>query len=102
MRKHLFALVLLTGCTDAAMDPGAGGGGGKGDGSNVTFGDQTTAWELVVGYAGDAVVNDVTPVDGGGMFAKPDAVAAVVAMLASSDAYFVTGTEVRVDGGTHM
>jgi NAD(P)-dependent dehydrogenase (short-subunit alcohol dehydrogenase family) len=26
----------------------------------------------------------------------------VVAMLASSDAYFVTGTEVRVDGGTHM
>jgi NAD(P)-dependent dehydrogenase (short-subunit alcohol dehydrogenase family) len=42
------------------------------------------------------------PVEGGGMFAKPDAVAAVVAMLASSDAYFVTGTEVRVDGGTHM
>jgi NAD(P)-dependent dehydrogenase (short-subunit alcohol dehydrogenase family) len=42
------------------------------------------------------------PVDGGGMFAKPDAVAAVVAMLGSSDAYFVTGTEVRVDGGTHM
>jgi len=42
------------------------------------------------------------PVDGGGMFARPDAVAAVVAMLASSDAYFVTGTEVRVDGGTHM
>jgi NAD(P)-dependent dehydrogenase (short-subunit alcohol dehydrogenase family) len=42
------------------------------------------------------------PLDGGGMFAEPDAVAAVVAMLASSDAYFVTGTEVRVDGGTHM
>jgi NAD(P)-dependent dehydrogenase (short-subunit alcohol dehydrogenase family) len=36
------------------------------------------------------------------LFAKPDAVAAVVAMLGSSDAYFVTGTEVRVDGGTHM
>jgi NAD(P)-dependent dehydrogenase (short-subunit alcohol dehydrogenase family) len=44
----------------------------------------------------------VLPVDGDAMFAKPDAVAAVVAMLASSDAYFVTGTEVRVDGGTHM
>jgi NAD(P)-dependent dehydrogenase (short-subunit alcohol dehydrogenase family) len=42
------------------------------------------------------------PLEGGAMFAKPDAVAAVVAMLASSDAYFVTGTEVRIDGGTHM
>ncbi|RAV12818.1 short-chain dehydrogenase [Mycolicibacterium sp. GF69] len=42
------------------------------------------------------------PVDGGGMFAKPDAVAAVVAMLAAPEAYFVTGTEVRIDGGTHM
>ncbi|WP_082962217.1 SDR family NAD(P)-dependent oxidoreductase [Mycobacterium sp. 852014-52144_SCH5372336] len=42
------------------------------------------------------------PVDGDGMFAKPDAVAAVVAMLAAPEAYFVTGTEVRVDGGTHM
>lgn len=34
-------------------------------------------------------------------FAAPDAVAAVVAMLASKDAYFITGTEVRIDGGTH-
>lgn len=42
------------------------------------------------------------PVDGGAMFAKPDAVAAVVAMLAAPEAYFVTGTEVRIDGGTHM
>ncbi|OBF30905.1 short-chain dehydrogenase [Mycobacterium sp. ACS1612] len=47
-------------------------------------------------------IMSLLPVEGGGMFAKPDAVAAVVAMLASSDAYFVTGTEVRVDGGTHM
>lgn len=68
MRKTLFALVLVAGCTDAAMDPGSGGGGGgKGDNPNVAFADQTTAWEMVVGYAGDAVVNDVTPVDGGGM-----------------------------------
>ena len=47
-------------------------------------------------------ITPLLPVEGGGMFAKPDAVAAVVAMLASSDAYFVTGTEVRIDGGTHM
>ncbi|HYO05140.1 MAG TPA: SDR family oxidoreductase [Mycobacterium sp.] len=43
----------------------------------------------------------VLPLDDGAMFAKPDAVASVVAMLDSSDAYWVTGTEVRVDGGTH-
>jgi NAD(P)-dependent dehydrogenase (short-subunit alcohol dehydrogenase family) len=47
-------------------------------------------------------ITSVLPLKGGVMFAKPDAVAAVVAMLGSSDAYFVTGTEVRVDGGTHM
>lgn len=34
-------------------------------------------------------------------FAAPDAVAAVVAMLGSTDAFFVTGTEVRIDGGAH-
>jgi NAD(P)-dependent dehydrogenase (short-subunit alcohol dehydrogenase family) len=39
---------------------------------------------------------------GGAMFADPAAVASVVAMLGSADAFFVTGTEVRVDGGTHM
>jgi NAD(P)-dependent dehydrogenase (short-subunit alcohol dehydrogenase family) len=42
------------------------------------------------------------PLENGAMFAKPDAVASVVAMLGSPDAYWVTGTEVRVDGGTHM
>jgi NAD(P)-dependent dehydrogenase (short-subunit alcohol dehydrogenase family) len=47
-------------------------------------------------------IRAVLPVEGGAMFAKPDAVAAVVAMLGSPEAYWVTGTEVRVDGGTHM
>lgn len=32
----------------------------------------------------------------------PDAVAAVVAMPGSPDAYFVTGTQARVDGKSHM
>jgi NAD(P)-dependent dehydrogenase (short-subunit alcohol dehydrogenase family) len=35
-------------------------------------------------------------------FADPDAVAAVVAMLGSPEAFFITGTEVRIDGGAHM
>jgi NAD(P)-dependent dehydrogenase (short-subunit alcohol dehydrogenase family) len=35
-------------------------------------------------------------------FAGPDTVAGVVAMLASDDGSFITGTEIRIDGGTHM
>ncbi|MFI0264361.1 SDR family NAD(P)-dependent oxidoreductase [Streptomyces sp. NPDC017056] len=35
-------------------------------------------------------------------FAPPEAVAGVIAMLASEDGAFVTGTEIRIDGGTHM
>ncbi|MFD4259191.1 SDR family NAD(P)-dependent oxidoreductase [Streptomyces sp. NPDC058534] len=35
-------------------------------------------------------------------FADPSAVAGVVAMLASDDGAFITGTELRIDGGTHM
>lgn len=42
------------------------------------------------------------PLAGGAIFAKPDVVAAVVAMLGSAEAYFITGTEVRIDGGSHM
>jgi NAD(P)-dependent dehydrogenase (short-subunit alcohol dehydrogenase family) len=34
-------------------------------------------------------------------FAGPQSVAGVVAMLASDDGAFITGTEVRIDGGTH-
>ncbi|AJP00340.1 short-chain dehydrogenase [Streptomyces cyaneogriseus subsp. noncyanogenus] len=35
-------------------------------------------------------------------FAGPEAVAGVVAMLASRDGEFITGTEIRIDGGTHF
>jgi NAD(P)-dependent dehydrogenase (short-subunit alcohol dehydrogenase family) len=55
-----------------------------------------------VDYSLFGKITPLLPVDGGGMFAKPDAVATVVAMLGAPEAYFVTGTEVRIDGGTHM
>ena len=35
-------------------------------------------------------------------FAPPSVIASVIAMLASDDGAFVTGTEIRIDGGTHM
>lgn len=34
-------------------------------------------------------------------FAGPETVAGVVAMLASDDGAFITGTEIRIDGGSH-
>lgn len=47
-------------------------------------------------------VAPLLPLPKGEIFAKPDAVAAVVAMLGSPDASFISGTEVRIDGGAHM
>ena len=38
---------------------------------------------------------------GGAPMAGPESVAGVIAMLASDDGAFITGTEIRVDGGTH-
>ncbi|WP_326691407.1 SDR family oxidoreductase [Streptomyces sp. NBC_01795] len=43
----------------------------------------------------------LTPVLGKG-FAGPETVAGAIAMLASDDGAFITGTELRIDGGTHM
>ena len=42
------------------------------------------------------------PVLGRGKFGNPDNIAGVVAMLISADGAYITGTEIRVDGGTHM
>jgi len=42
------------------------------------------------------------PVLGRGRFGTPDSIAGVVAMLVSDDGAYITGTEIRVDGGTHM
>lgn len=39
---------------------------------------------------------------GRGKFGGPDDIAGVVAMLVSDDGRYITGTEIRVDGGTHM
>lgn len=54
-----------------------------------------------IDYAWFDRVAPVVPMRKGEMFADPDAVAAVVAMLGSPEAFFVTGTEVRIDGGAH-
>lgn len=43
----------------------------------------------------------MSPAIGAG-FADPSHVAGAIAMLASSDGAFITGTELRIDGGTHM
>ena len=37
----------------------------------------------------------------GSVLGEPSAVAAVIAMLASDDGRFITGTEIRIDGGAH-
>ena len=42
------------------------------------------------------------PTLGRGKFGVPDNIAGVVAMLISDDGAYITGTEIRVDGGTHM
>lgn len=54
-----------------------------------------------IDYSWFSRVAPVLPMPKGQMFADPSAVAAVVAMLGSADAFFVTGTEIRIDGGAH-
>lgn len=46
------------------------------------------------------ILPTTTESSGAGM-AEPDAVAGVIAMLVSDDGAWITGTEIRMDGGTH-
>lgn len=48
-----------------------------------------------------ALFSKLRPAIGKG-YGPPESVAAVVAMLASDDGAFITGTEIRIDGGTHQ
>lgn len=48
-----------------------------------------------------SLLDKLAPSSGAG-FGPPSTVASVIAMLASEDGAFITGTEIRVDGGTHM
>ncbi|MEU3012325.1 SDR family NAD(P)-dependent oxidoreductase [Nocardia asteroides] len=51
-----------------------------------------------------AKLSPVLPTDlesGGAGMGDPTAVAGVIAMLVSEDGAFITGTEIRIDGGTH-
>ncbi len=72
--------------------------------SGMTDGSGKSGQSVGPGFPGDVDVSlfrKLLPAIGKG-FAGPEAVASVVAMLASSDAAFITGTEVRIDGGTHF
>lgn len=72
--------------------------------SGMTTGETASNQNAGPGLPADAdygLFAKMSPALGKG-FGDPDAVAAVVAMLVSKDAYFVTGTEVRVDGGAHF
>jgi NAD(P)-dependent dehydrogenase (short-subunit alcohol dehydrogenase family) len=49
-----------------------------------------------------ALFAKMSPALMGGGFAGPENIASAIAMFASDDGQFITGTELRIDGGTHM
>ncbi|MFF2776401.1 SDR family NAD(P)-dependent oxidoreductase [Streptomyces sp. NPDC058052] len=72
--------------------------------SGMTDGSGASKQSLGPGLPADADMSlfmKLAPALGQG-FAGPETVAGVVAMLASEDGKFITGTEVRIDGGTHF
>jgi len=71
--------------------------------SGMTDGSGASKQSIGPGLPDDAnlqLMYKLQPALGAG-FAGPETVAGVVAMLASDDGAFITGTEIRVDGGTH-
>ncbi|MGC7101785.1 SDR family NAD(P)-dependent oxidoreductase [Amycolatopsis lurida] len=56
---------------------------------------------LVPGDIDWSLLSKMSPAIGQGV-AGPEKVAGVVAMLASDDGAFITGTEIRIDGGAHQ
>ncbi|WP_037370560.1 SDR family NAD(P)-dependent oxidoreductase [Amycolatopsis orientalis] len=72
--------------------------------SGMTDGSGKSKQSVGPGFPEDAdftLLGKLLPALGQG-FAGPETVASVVAMLASEDAAFITGTEIRIDGGTHF
>ncbi|ORB84264.1 short-chain dehydrogenase [Mycobacterium kansasii] len=59
---------------------------------------QDADWSL---FARLLPVLPTTETSSGAGMADPSAVAGVIAMLVSQDGAFITGTEIRIDGGTH-
>ncbi|MBS1124272.1 MAG: hypothetical protein H6Q90_6500 [Deltaproteobacteria bacterium] len=64
---------MLSACTSPAADGDGDGGGGKSDDPGATFKDVVTEWEFPVGSGGDAWVDEVTIVSGGGLLATSTA-----------------------------
>ncbi|MFI8512326.1 SDR family NAD(P)-dependent oxidoreductase [Streptomyces sp. NPDC085460] len=72
--------------------------------SGMTDGSGASRQSMGPGLPADADMSlfmKLAPALGQG-FAGPETVAGVVAMLASEDGTFITGTEIRIDGGTHF
>ncbi|GAA4385365.1 SDR family NAD(P)-dependent oxidoreductase [Tsukamurella soli] len=72
--------------------------------SGMTDGSGKSRQSVGPGFPADAdlsLFGKLLPAIGQG-FAGPETVASVVALLASTDGAFITGTEIRIDGGTHF
>ncbi|MFE7392841.1 SDR family NAD(P)-dependent oxidoreductase [Streptomyces sp. NPDC057582] len=95
-KQGLRALCVAPGSISSGMTDGSGAGG-RNSGPGLP---EDTDWELF-GKLRPALTGEgfADPATG---FAGPESVAGVVAMLASDDGAFITGTELRIDGGTHM